>query len=35
LFYRVYLSRNLVIVVAGAIFLLWRQWMRRVALSKT
>ncbi|HEX9470403.1 MAG TPA: DUF4267 domain-containing protein, partial [Bradyrhizobium sp.] len=26
LFYRVYLSRNLVIVVAGAIFLLSRQW---------
>jgi hypothetical protein len=26
LFYRVYLSRNLVIVVAGAIFLLKRQW---------
>jgi Domain of unknown function (DUF4267) len=26
LFYRVYLSRNLVIVVAGAIFLLARQW---------
>ena len=26
LFYRVYLSRNLVIVVAGAIFLLMRQW---------
>jgi hypothetical protein len=26
LFYRVYLSRNLVIVAAGAIFLLWRQW---------
>src|ERR1700679_1247519 len=26
LFYRVYLSRNLVIVVAGAIFLLLRQW---------
>jgi MYXO-CTERM domain-containing protein len=27
LFYRVYLSRNLVIVAAGAIFLLSRQWM--------
>jgi hypothetical protein len=27
LFYRVYLSRNLVIVVSGAIFLLTRQWM--------
>ena len=26
LFYRVYLSRNLVIAVAGAIFLLTRQW---------
>lgn len=26
LFYRVYLSRNLVIVVSGAIFLLTRQW---------
>jgi hypothetical protein len=26
LFYRVYLSRNLVIVVAGALFLLMRQW---------
>ena len=26
LFYRVYLSRNLVIVVAGAILLLMRQW---------
>jgi hypothetical protein len=26
LFYRVYLSRNLVIAVAGAIFLLSRQW---------
>jgi Domain of unknown function (DUF4267) len=26
LFYRVYLSRNLVIVIAGAIFLLSRQW---------
>jgi hypothetical protein len=26
LFYRVYLSRNLVIVAAGAIFLLTRQW---------
>jgi hypothetical protein len=26
LFYRVYLSRNLVIVVCGAIFLLLRQW---------
>jgi len=26
LFYRVYLSRNLVIVVAGAVFLLARQW---------
>ena len=26
LFYRVYLSRNLVIVVSGAIFLLLRQW---------
>src|SRR3984893_19138787 len=26
LFYRVYLSRNLVIVAAGAIFLLSRQW---------
>jgi hypothetical protein len=26
LFYRVYLSRNLVIVISGAIFLLWRQW---------
>jgi uncharacterized protein DUF4267 len=26
LFYRVYLSRNLVIVVAGAVFLLSRQW---------
>jgi hypothetical protein len=25
-FYRVYLSRNLVIVASGAIFLLWRQW---------
>ena len=27
LFYRVYLSRNLVIVVAGAVFLLARQWL--------
>jgi hypothetical protein len=27
LFYRVYLSRNLVIVAAGAIFLLARQWV--------
>jgi len=27
LFYRVYLSRNLVIVASGAIFLLGRQWM--------
>ena len=26
LFYRVYLSRNLVIVICGAIFLLMRQW---------
>jgi hypothetical protein len=26
LFYRVYLSRNLVIVAAGAVFLLLRQW---------
>ena len=26
LFYRVYLSRNLVIVIAGAIFLIMRQW---------
>ena len=26
LFYRVYLSRNLVIVVCGAVFLLSRQW---------
>jgi hypothetical protein len=26
LFYRVYLSRNLVIAVSGAIFLLSRQW---------
>jgi hypothetical protein len=26
LFYRVYLSRNLVIVVAGALFLVMRQW---------
>ena len=26
LFYRVYLSRNLVIVVTGTIFLLMRQW---------
>ena len=26
LFYRVYLSRNLVIVAAGVIFLLSRQW---------
>ena len=26
LFYRVYLSRNLVIVASGAIFLLTRQW---------
>lgn len=26
LFYRVYLSRNLVIVIAGAIFMLSRQW---------
>jgi hypothetical protein len=26
MFYRVYLSRNLVIVAAGAIFLLSRQW---------
>jgi len=26
LFYQVYLSRNLVIVIAGAIFLLARQW---------
>jgi hypothetical protein len=26
LFYRVYLSRNLVIVAAGAVFLLSRQW---------
>lgn len=27
LFYRVYLSRNLVIVISGAIFLLMRQWL--------
>ena len=27
LFYRVYLSRNLVIVVCGTIFLVTRQWM--------
>ena len=27
LFYRVYLSRNLVIVAAGAVFLLSRQWL--------
>ena len=27
LFYRVYLSRNLVIVICGAIFLVLRQWM--------
>jgi len=27
LFYRVYLSRNLVIVICGAILLLMRQWM--------
>jgi Domain of unknown function (DUF4267) len=27
MFYRVYLSRNLVIVASGAIFLLSRQWM--------
>jgi hypothetical protein len=27
LFYRVYLSRNLVIVAVGAVFLLLRQWM--------
>jgi hypothetical protein len=27
LFYRVYLSRNLVIVAAGAVFLILRQWM--------
>lgn len=27
LFYRVYLSRNLVIVICGAIFLLLRQWL--------
>jgi hypothetical protein len=26
LFYRVYLSRNLVIAIAGAVFLLTRQW---------
>jgi membrane protein implicated in regulation of membrane protease activity len=26
LFYRVYLSRNFVIVVAGALFLVMRQW---------
>ena len=32
LFYRVYLSRNLVIVVAGAIFLLSRQWKPLVIL---
>ena len=27
LFYRVYLSRNIVIVAAGAVFLLSRQWL--------
>jgi hypothetical protein len=27
LFYRVYLSRNLVIVATGAVFLILRQWM--------
>ncbi len=32
LFYRVYLSRNLVIVAAGAIFLLSRQWRPLAAL---
>jgi len=36
LFYRVYLSRNLVIVAAGAVFLLKRQWTAlAVLLSAT
>src|SRR5512140_1778780 len=34
LFYRVYLSRNLVIVASGAIFLLSRQW-KALALLMT
>ena len=33
LFYRVYLSRNLVIVVSGAIFLLWRRAAASPTLS--
>jgi|SRR5579864_5112604 len=32
LFYRVYLSRNLVLVVCGAAFLLARQWMALATL---
>jgi hypothetical protein len=32
LFYRVFVSRNLVIVAAGVIFLLLRQWMPLAAL---
>jgi Domain of unknown function (DUF4267) len=35
LFYRVYLSRNLVIAVLGAIFLLWRQWSALAVLLTT
>ena len=33
LFYRVYLSRNLVIAASGAIFLLTRQWTLAVILT--
>jgi hypothetical protein len=35
LFYRVYLSRNLVIVASGAIFLLARQWTPLAVLVTT
>jgi hypothetical protein len=35
LFYRVYLSRNLVIVVSAAIFLLLRQWTALAILMTT
>jgi len=35
MFYRVYLSRNLVIVAAGAIFLLSRQWTPLAILLTT
>ena len=35
MFYRVYISRNLVIVAAGAIFLLSRQWTPLAILLTT